>query len=405
MKNFVRICAFGLALALLFGGCAQTPADTAPPTQTSDPTENTEVTWMDAMIERAMIAKGNNYRLKTVLDKIRRGEKVTVGFIGGSITEGYMAGTADNYVKLVTQHLDTQYGGGKGNVTYVNAGLSGTPSMLGLIRSEDDLLYAQPDLIFIEFAVNDAMSTTDRYAYESLVRKCLQQENSPAVILLYSVTENGYTCQDEMNLTAFYYGLPAISVKNAIMPEIESGNMAWIDWSGDDVHPHVQGHQLYAKFITTLIDTLDQEEADAPVEVPERCRVGKDWSSMALLDGESLNPTALGGFAASSAAHSHFQRAYSYRGGDNSGLTFTVTGTALFLVFKASTSATFGTAEVLVDGEVVMHLDACAPDAWNDPVTRLIYAEKETATHEITVRMQPGDEEKFFDLLAVGVSQ
>lgn len=402
MKRWI---AFLLAFIFVIScaGCRQEPAPATETTQPVQPTENTEVTWMDTMIERAMIAQGNNYRLKTVLDKIRAGEKVTVGFIGGSITEGYMAGTENNYVKLVTEYLDTRYGAGNGNVSYVNAGLSGTPSMLGLIRSQNDMLYAQPDLIFIEFAVNDAMSVTDKQAYESLVRKCLQQENSPAVILLYSVTETGYSCQDEMNLTAFYYGLPAISVKNAITPELESGNMTWKDWSSDDVHPNESGHKLYAQFITTLIDTLDQKEIDKAPDIPQRCRAGKDWTGMTLFDATSLNPSSVGGFKETS-AHHHFVNTYSYSGGDNTGFVFTAEGTTLFIVYKATTSVSYGTAEVLVDGEVVMHLEACKADGWNNPVTQLIYSEKEAASHEITIRMQPGDEEKNFDILCVGIS-
>lgn len=398
-----------LACLLALSGCGQPASTTATPTTatlaptTTQAEENTEVTWMDAMIERSLISKGNNNRLKALLDKIRNGEKVTVGFIGGSITEGYMAGTTDTYVKLVTEYLDNTYGGGKGNVTYVNAGLSGTPSMLGLIRSQDDLLFAQPDLIFIEFAVNDAQSITDRQAYESLVRRCLQQENAPAVILLYSMTETGYTCQDNMNLTAFYYGLPAISVKNAISPALESGEMTWADWSSDDVHPNASGHRLYAQFITTLIGTLDKAEADTPVSIPKRCQAGKDWTDLVALDHTNLNPVSLGGFREST-AHHHFQRTYSYRGGDNSGLTFTFTGDTLFLVFKATTAQTYGTAEVLVDGEVVAHLGACRSDGWNNPVTQLIFSEKEAAEHTVTIRMQPGDEEKDFDLLTVGIA-
>lgn len=401
MKKIIILLVF--IIILCCAGCVQEPAPTVETTQPTQPTQVTEVTWMDNMISRSMISQGNNFRLKSVLDKIKSGEKVTVGFIGGSITEGYMAGTENNYVKLVTDYLDQHYGNGSGNVTYVNAGLSGTPSMLGLIRCQDDMLYAKPDLIFIEFAVNDAMSVTDKQAYESLVRKCLQQENAPAVILLYSVTETGYSCQDEMNLTAFYYGLPAISVKNAITPELEAGNITWKDWSSDDVHPNASGHQLYADFITTLIDTLASKETDNQVEIPKRLRAGKNWTGITQYDSRNLQPVSLGGFRVSS-AHHHFTNTYSYSGGDNSGLTFTADGNTLFIVYKATTSARYGTAEVLVDGEVVMHLDACKKDGWNNPVTQLIYSEKEAATHEITIRMQPGDEEKNFDILCVGIN-
>ena len=65
-------------------------------------------------------------------------------------------------------------------VNYVNAGLSGTPSVLGVVRAERDLFgEKQPDIIFIEFAVNDGGDQQYKDCYESLVKKCLDKENAP----------------------------------------------------------------------------------------------------------------------------------------------------------------------------------------------------------------------------------
>lgn len=399
MKQFISICL--LFTILLFAGCANQDIESSEPRQTTMPTE-TEAP-AEPMIVNSLASEGNNSRLKAVIEKIRSGEAVTVGFIGGSITEGYQAGTGKNYATLVTEHLNT-YAGENGKVTCVNAGLSGTPSMLGLIRAQRDLLHAEPDLIFIEFAVNDAQSFTDKQAYEALIRKCLMQDNDPAVVLLYSVTENGYTCQSDMALTAFYYDLPAVSVRDAIMPEIEAGTMKWTDWSSDDVHPNKDGHLLYSRFIAHLIDTLAAQEPDEEYSIPEDCKFSRDWTNMMEYDSETLSVTDMGDFI-KSAAHPHFRSSFSYKGdsAEHTGLTFEVTGTTLFLVYKATTLETYGTAEVLVDGEVVAHLSACTPYGWNNPVTHLVYAEKEAATHQITIRMEQGDEGKCFDLLSVGI--
>ena len=40
------------------------------------------------MIKRSLVQTGNNYRLKRVIEKAKRGEEVTIAFIGGSITQG-----------------------------------------------------------------------------------------------------------------------------------------------------------------------------------------------------------------------------------------------------------------------------------------------------------------------------
>lgn len=402
MKESVRIMLIAVAACLLLCSCG----DRENGEETTNPSAvQTEQEPVDPILERSLASEGNNRRLQKIIEKLASGETVTVGFIGGSITEGFNAQNGENYAKLVTEYLDRTYSDGSGKVICVNAGLAGTPSLLGLVRADRELLSAQPDLIFIEFAVNDAQSFADKQAYEALIRKCLKQENEPAVILLYSVTENGYSCQDDMAMTAFYYDLPSVSVRDAIMPEIESGAMNWTDWSNDEVHPHGKGHVLYSRFITHLIDTLAAQEPDEAYVIPEKGRFSKDWSGMTEYDSENLVVDAWGGFEKSS-AHANFRSSISYRGNgeaENEGLTFHVTGTALFLVYKATNLPTYGTVEVLVDGEVTAHLAGCTADGWNNPVTQLIYSGRETETHEITIRMVSGDEQKYFDLLSVGV--
>ena len=50
----------------------------------------------------------------------------------------------------------------------VNAGLGGTGSLSGAFRVQRDLLQAEPDVVIVEFAVNDAW--VDGAAYEGLLR-------------------------------------------------------------------------------------------------------------------------------------------------------------------------------------------------------------------------------------------
>lgn len=403
-RNVKNILLLIMVLALL-SGCKQKMAIEEITEIPAAPTSAQVQDSLQEMMDRSIAVQGNNYRLNKVLDKMASGEEVKIGFIGGSITEGYNAPKGKNYADLVTQYLDTTYSDGSGKVQCVNAGLAGTPSMLGLIRADRELLQQKPDLIFIEFAVNDAQSFQDRQAFESLVRKCLMQEHAPAVMLLFSVTENGYCCQNDMAMTAFYYDLPAISVKDAIQPEIEAGLMKWSDWSDDDVHPHQNGHRLYSLFICHLIETMLSQEKDTGYEVPAKARFGNDWSALQEYDADNLQLLQAGSFVKSS-VHPDFQSSYSYFGkkhGENGDLSFEITGNALFLVYKVSPNKAYGTAEVLIDGQVFAHLSAYDPNSWNQPVAQMIYCSKENETHEVTIRMKDAEEENKFDLLSVGV--
>ena len=66
----------------------------------------------------------------------------------------------------------------------INAGIGGTTSYFGVHRIENDILKYNPDIVFIEYSVNDKDSDFFLNSYNSLVRKVLKAKNSPAIILL-----------------------------------------------------------------------------------------------------------------------------------------------------------------------------------------------------------------------------
>ena len=74
-------------------------------------------------------------------------KKGTVAFIGGSITE------MNGYRVMVEEDLRRRFPGT--DFTFVNAGISSTCSTTGAHRLARDVLSTQPDLLFVEFAVND----------------------------------------------------------------------------------------------------------------------------------------------------------------------------------------------------------------------------------------------------------
>ena len=302
------------------------------------------------MLERSVISTGNNERMKKVIEKARKGEDVTLAYIGGSITQGYNAGTTEIFAKLSSDYFRETYAT-TGKVNYVNAGLSGTPSLLGLIRSERDIFEAKPDVVFIEFAVNDAQDNQNKAAFESLLRKALMQEQAPAVVLLFSVTEDGYTCQTNMQLIGMNYGLPMISVPNAIQPEFDAGRMTWKDWA--------------------------------------------DKNSVNVLDAGSFHEEN---------GHEAFPDGWvkSADAKENTSFTFEIDCRSLFLVYKEANNATFGTAEVYVDGEKMMTITSNKAEGWYNPVPVRIFRDSECKTRKVEIRMQEGDEDKLFYLLAIG---
>ena len=355
------------------------------------------------MIERSLLAEGNNDRMKKVIEKARSGEDITIAYIGGSITEGYNAGTQEIYAKLTCDYFRNTYA--TGEVTYINAGLSGTPSLLGLIRSDRDVFTYEPDLLFVEFAVNDGQSVQDISAYESLVRKALSQEQEPAVILLFSVIESGYTCQDTMQVVGFNYQLPMISVKAALDTEFDEGRMTWKDWSNDESHPNEFGHELYSEFIIHYWNTVDADEAYEPYQLREDMR-NMDYTNMIMVDKETLSVENTGAFHEES-GHVAFPNGWVKSAEDTNedAFTFEINCKSLFFVYKEANNSAYGDAEVYVDGELAVTISGNAADGWDNAVVARIFRESESKTRKIEIRMKDGNEDKQFALLAIGYCQ
>ena len=112
---------------------------------------------------------GNWYRIKKVMRKAKSGEPITVGFLGGSITQGCLSSTPETcYAYLVYEWWKKQFP--DTSVTYVNAGIGGTTSQFGVARADSDLLSHHIDFSVVEFSVNDDDNAHFLETYEGLIR-------------------------------------------------------------------------------------------------------------------------------------------------------------------------------------------------------------------------------------------
>src|SRR4030095_3254123 len=95
------------------------------------------------MIAKSLLDKGNNKRLKAAIEKAKRGDNVTLAFIGGSITHGAGADPLHTscYAYRTYTAFKEMFGIDGGNqIHFIKAGVGGTPSELGMIRYERDVL-------------------------------------------------------------------------------------------------------------------------------------------------------------------------------------------------------------------------------------------------------------------------
>ena len=215
-----------------------------------------------------------NNRLRRVFCKAARGEEITVVAIGGSITEGAAAksyGEAGNnareynddlggekcYFERVGDWFNAKFPNSKINT--INSGIGATPSFLGTFRLDQMVINHNPDLVFIEFAVNDPSANQfllkDEIfeSYESIIRRLL--EKGIAVMIVVLVNEQGNSHQKIHLELANHYNLPAISYHNAVCPDSEF-ICEWSKLSPDEVHPNNAGHALLGLCISNYLDNV-----------------------------------------------------------------------------------------------------------------------------------------------------
>ena len=350
----------------------------------------------EKMVDRSLLSVGDMTRMADVFQKAQNGEDITVAYIGGSITEGYNAGTTEFYAKTCTDLLQGYFP--DITVTGVNAGISGTPSLLGNLRLERDVLSADPDIVFVEFAVNDGQEADYKTADESLVRTLLTQEKDIAVVLLFTVLDSGYTCQEHMSKIGANYDLPMISVHDSVYEEIEAGRMTWQDYSNDQSHPNAYGHKCITDFVDNyyqkVLPVVAENVGEVSKELPDPVFSAK-YMNMHYMDSATMDGVELDGFEQYD-THGSFHNGWMYRGTDGGSMKFTVECSVLEMVFKANNSDKYGTADIYVDGEKVKSVVSNMSDGWNNPVTAYLIDNDSSAEHTVEIRMEGGVTQAFF---------
>jgi lysophospholipase L1-like esterase len=205
------------------------------------------------MTARSLVGHGDTQRLQAVFAKARRGEPIVVAAIGGSITAGGAATKQpeSRYVDQVAGWFRERFPAC--TVRAVNAGVGATNSMYGAARVKPDVLANDPDLVIVEFAVNDFDNREFAESYEGILRQILAARPETAVMCLFFMHDRGQNAQTWQQMLGRHYGLPMVSFRDAMWPEFSAGRCAWNDYYADEVHPNDAGHVAAADFVCRLL--------------------------------------------------------------------------------------------------------------------------------------------------------
>ncbi len=383
------------------------------------------------IIRNSLVSKGDLTKLKTVIDKAKRGEDVTLAYIGGSITQGAGATPLNTECYAYKSYsLFKERYGKDNNVHLIKAGVGGTPSELGMIRFERDVLRdytVKPDVIVIEFAVNDEGDETKGDCYESLVRKALNLSYRPAIILLFSVFANDENLQERMLPVGYNYKLPMISIKNAVTPQFyknygEGKVLTKNQFFYDIYHPSNIGHTIMSDCIIHLVKQAENMEktstdnADMPVPV-----IGSTFENVKLLDKKDKYSNAEiipGGFTdtdivlqcvemdESLSLVPQFPYNWHYNGKETDKPYFEmkIKCKSLVLIFKDSGETDAAKADIYVDGKFVRTADPYI-NGWVHCNPAIIVNESYSDMHLVHIEIDKADKDKKFTILGFGYVQ
>ncbi len=264
-------------------GTTAAVTDAAPETTTAAKAEKTIPADSEYVIENgitdrmkalSVLNEGNRARLAKAMKKALNGEPLTVAYFGGSITQGSSAGNDLCYARLTTNWFEKTFPDSK--ITYVNAGIGATGSYIGVYRADRDVTCHDPDIVFVDFSVNDTTEHTQRNtdSYDGVMRKLWFSDSKPAIVTIAMTMEDGTSFQKYHSQVTEAYDIPMISYHDAILDVIDNGHIVWDDISDDNIHPNVPGHAVLTEMITSYLQSVLDDignidtEAESDLSVP-----------------------------------------------------------------------------------------------------------------------------------------
>lgn len=355
----------------------------------------------DEIISQAI--SGNSYRIKKAIEKAKN-EKVTIAFLGGSVTMGYTPEgmIRENYAEVFCRSFAEKYC----NYGYncMNTGVSGTGSMMGLAFTENKIRDTNPDIIFVEYAINNGLDKLQITSFESLIDKLLRFGSNPSVIPVIICNEELYTCSGYMELIARHYDLPVINIYHMMKICLERGSLEWRDYACDYSHPSVQGHKLIADCIIKLFDEIEAGASRYDsYSIPINSCFSREFSQFELWDHRYVKELERSAFTPSD-ANPFFPYGWTYGKKDNSNdFCITILCKSLFILYEQSNNMEYGEIEVWEEDKIIYSIDGYSIYGWNNPDIKLVIHEEEARLHKLVIKMCRGDANKEFLMLGFGV--
>lgn len=320
------------------------------------------------MYEKSNVNAGDLQRIFKVFKKAEEQKEITVGVIGGSITQGASAGSQEKcYGMLIAKWWEQRFPDAK--VNFINAGIGATGSYIGVHRVKKDLLIHNPDFVVVEYAVNDSSHDENliENSYEGTLRRILSSESKPGIMLLFMINNQGLSMEKVHTRIGLHYNLPMVSYGASVWSEIGKGALNWTDISPDIVHPNEKGHYLAAKLITDRLDEIlnlyksQSVLSDYHIPLP---LTRNEFENGKILTSNDIEPEICSGWEK---GNTHVFSPGWVTHTRNAVIEFDIDAANIGLIYRKYNSGKMGRAAVKVDDREPVILEAHFPCYWGGP--------------------------------------
>lgn len=337
-----------------------------------------------------------------VVHQLKSARSLTIGYLGGSLTDGSGASDPERFSwrALTTRWFREQFP--QASVREVNAAIGGTGSEFGLYRMGEDLLAKQPDLVFVEFSVNDsglAEREVDLVssAMEGIVRRILMSNPQATIVFVYTTMKSlePYHVAGELSpaaqlhdVVAGHYGIPSVPIGEAVWQYLQSKGMDWNEIMPDNVHPTDEGYAVYAEAMIEYLAAQDWTCASThAVDWPQALYGSLPLRARQIRAADYANA---GWLAVGKAIEGRKDHLYCETPGQE--LHFSFAGDVFGLVWISADDA--GVIEYSIDGAEFIRASSWTPHGGKEgrlygPIFRnpLLNTQLDAGAHEVTIRV------------------